>query len=35
MEAANFPELARRIKGYYANDDYKTSFSWVDILVQQ
>ena len=22
--------LARRIKGYYANDDYKTSFSWVD-----
>jgi len=30
MEAADFPELARRIKGYYANDDYKTSFSWVD-----
>jgi len=30
MEAADFPELARRVKGYYANDDYKTSFSWVD-----
>lgn len=30
MEAADFPELARRIKGYYANEDYKTSFSWVD-----
>lgn len=30
MEAADFPDLARRIKGYYANDDYKTSFSWVD-----
>ncbi|MGU3625914.1 TIGR04141 family sporadically distributed protein [Comamonas sp. C24C] len=30
MEAADFPELARRIKGYYNNDDYKTSFSWVD-----
>jgi uncharacterized protein (TIGR04141 family) len=35
MEAADFPELARRIKDYYGNDDYKTSFSWVDILVQQ
>lgn len=30
MEAADFPALARRIKGYYSNDDYKTSFSWVD-----
>ncbi|AON52341.1 TIGR04141 family sporadically distributed protein [Herbaspirillum seropedicae] len=30
MEAADFPELARRAKGYYENDDYKTSFSWVD-----
>lgn len=30
MEAADFPALARRIKGYYTNDDYKTSFSWVD-----
>lgn len=30
MEATDFPVLARRIKGYYANDDYKTSFSWVD-----
>lgn len=30
MEAADFPALARRIKGYYVNDDYKTSFSWVD-----
>lgn len=30
MEAADFPVLARRIKGYYANNDYKTSFSWVD-----
>ena len=30
MEAADFPALARRIKGYYANADYKTSFSWVD-----
>jgi uncharacterized protein (TIGR04141 family) len=30
MEAADFPALARRTKGYYANDDYKTSFSWVD-----
>ncbi|WP_175997896.1 TIGR04141 family sporadically distributed protein [Burkholderia stabilis] len=30
MEVADFPALARRIKGYYANDDYKTSFSWVD-----
>jgi len=30
MEAVDFPALARRIKGYYANDDYKTSFSWVD-----
>ena len=30
MEAADFPELARRIKRYYANDDYKASFSWVD-----
>ncbi|AXW60599.1 hypothetical protein CJO94_00060 [Ralstonia solanacearum] len=30
MEAADFPALARRIKGYYANDDYKMSFSWVD-----
>jgi uncharacterized protein (TIGR04141 family) len=30
MNAADFPTLARRIKGYYANDDYKTSFSWVD-----
>ncbi|WP_321954260.1 TIGR04141 family sporadically distributed protein [Paraburkholderia bannensis] len=30
MEGADFPALARRIKAYYANDDYKTSFSWVD-----
>lgn len=30
VEAADFGALARRIKGYYANDDYKTSFSWVD-----
>ncbi|MBJ9695821.1 TIGR04141 family sporadically distributed protein [Burkholderia cenocepacia] len=30
MEAADFPALARRIKGYYVNDDYKSSFSWVD-----
>lgn len=30
MEAADFPSLTRRIKGYYANNDYKTSFSWVD-----
>lgn len=30
MEAADFPALARRIKGYYDNEDYKTSFSWVD-----
>ena len=30
MEADDFPELARRVKGYYANDDYKTTFSWVD-----
>jgi len=30
MEATDFPALARRIRGYYANDDYKTSFSWVD-----
>lgn len=30
MEATDFPALARRIKTYYANDDYKTSFSWVD-----
>lgn len=30
MDAADFPALARRIKGYYANDDYKASFSWVD-----
>ena len=30
MEAADFPELAHRVKGYYINDDYKTSFSWVD-----
>lgn len=30
MEAADLPTMARRIKGYYANDDYKASFSWVD-----
>lgn len=30
MEVAGFPELVRRIKGYYANDDYKRAFSWVD-----
>ena len=30
MEAADFPSLTRRIKGYYANNDYKTSFSWGD-----
>lgn len=30
MEASDFPMLARRIKGYYVNDDYKESFSWVD-----
>ncbi|MDY7805190.1 TIGR04141 family sporadically distributed protein [Burkholderia stagnalis] len=30
LEAADFPALVRRIKSYYVNDDYKTSFSWVD-----
>lgn len=30
MEAEDLVTLARRIKGYYSNDDYKTSFSWVD-----
>ncbi|KRG60276.1 MULTISPECIES: TIGR04141 family sporadically distributed protein [Stenotrophomonas] len=30
MEVADLPGLARRIKGYYANEDYKKSFSWVD-----
>lgn len=30
MEAADLPSLARRIKNYYANEDYKKSFSWVD-----
>lgn len=30
MVAVDFPALTRRIKGYYANDDYKESFSWVD-----
>lgn len=30
MEAADFPALCRRVKGYYANEDYKVSFSWVD-----
>jgi uncharacterized protein (TIGR04141 family) len=30
MEVADFPALARRVKGFYSNDDYKTSFSWVD-----
>lgn len=30
MEAADFPTLARSIKVYYTNDDYKASFSWVD-----
>jgi uncharacterized protein (TIGR04141 family) len=30
MEAADFPALARRIKGYYGNSAYKTSFAWVD-----
>lgn len=30
MEATDFPTLARRIKNYYNNEDYKTSFSWVD-----
>ncbi|HSI52304.1 MAG TPA: TIGR04141 family sporadically distributed protein [Ideonella sp.] len=30
MEAVDFPALAQRIKGYYANEDYKASFSWVD-----
>ncbi|MCE4548049.1 MULTISPECIES: TIGR04141 family sporadically distributed protein [unclassified Caballeronia] len=30
MEAADLPGLARRVKSYYVNDDYKTSFSWVD-----
>lgn len=30
MEATEFPALARRIKGYYANDEYKKSFAWVD-----
>jgi uncharacterized protein (TIGR04141 family) len=30
MEAADFPALARQIKGYYVNGGYKTSFSWVD-----
>ncbi len=30
MEVADLPELTRRIKGYYANEDYKKSFSWVD-----
>ncbi|MBY6310999.1 hypothetical protein E5C30_18130 [Alcaligenes faecalis] len=30
MEATDFPTLARRIKNYYNNEDYKKSFSWVD-----
>ncbi|MCQ9616409.1 TIGR04141 family sporadically distributed protein [Paenalcaligenes niemegkensis] len=30
MEAEDFPMLCRRVKGYYANEDYKASFSWVD-----
>lgn len=30
MEAADFPILARRIKGYFDNDDYKSTFAWVD-----
>lgn len=30
MEAVDFPALARRIKGHYVSDEYKTSFSWVD-----
>lgn len=30
MEVSDFPELARRVKRYYTNDSYKTSFSWVD-----
>lgn len=30
LEPADLPSLVRRIKGFYANEDYKTSFSWVD-----
>lgn len=30
MEAADLPTLARSIKRYYSNNDYKVSFSWVD-----
>jgi uncharacterized protein (TIGR04141 family) len=30
MEAADLPAIARRIKSYYFNEEYKKSFSWVD-----
>jgi uncharacterized protein (TIGR04141 family) len=30
MEAADLPSLARRMKAYYSNQDYKSSFVWVD-----
>ncbi|MGV0962209.1 TIGR04141 family sporadically distributed protein [Limnohabitans sp.] len=30
MDATDFPAIARQIKGYYINDEYKTSFAWVD-----
>lgn len=30
MEATDLPTLARSIKRYYSNNDYKASFSWVD-----
>ena len=34
MEVADFPALARRVKGYYSNQDYKLSFAWVDNVRQ-
>ena len=30
LEPADLPKLARNIKGFYVNEDYKRSFSWVD-----
>lgn len=30
MQATDFPAIAQQIKSYYSNDEYKTSFSWVD-----
>ncbi|WP_419341764.1 TIGR04141 family sporadically distributed protein [Achromobacter sp. PD1] len=30
MEATDFPALARSVKAYYGNDNYKASFAWVD-----